>query len=114
VIGALFLRTFRDGPSFSEADLRFCEIIGNLTARALRNAHKYETLAHRHAETTERARRANMERVALTSFLRRLLERFSAREGDWTDGLLPANAAEELDRLTDVAMAVIEEEGKGR
>lgn len=114
VIGAIFLRTFRDGPSFSEADLRFCEIVGNLTARALRNAYKYETLTHRHAETTERARRANMERVALVSFLRRLLEKFSVREGDWTEGLLSANAGEELDRLTDVAMAVMEEEGKGR
>ncbi len=114
VIGAIFLRTFKDGPAFSGTDLRFCEIIGNLTARALRNAHKYETLAHRHAETAERARRASMERVALVAFMRRLLDTFSSRDGAWTEGLLSANAGSELDRLTEVAMTVIEEEGRGR
>jgi hypothetical protein len=38
-IGAIFLRTFRDGPTFSEADIQFCKVVANLTAKALRNAH---------------------------------------------------------------------------
>ena len=114
VIGAIFLRTFKDGPTFSDTDLRFCEMVGNLTARALRNAHRYESLAHRHAETAERARRANMERVALVAFLRRLMDTFESRDAVGTEGLLSVNAGNELDRLTGVAMAVIEEEGKGR
>ena len=43
-IGAIFLRTFRDGPSFSAADLQFCQVVANLTAKALRNAHRFERL----------------------------------------------------------------------
>ena len=44
-IGAILLRTFRDGPSFSAADLQFCQVVANLTAKALRNAHRFERLA---------------------------------------------------------------------
>src|SRR5213075_2802954 len=36
------------------------------------------------------------------------------REGAWAEGLLPRASAEELDRLVGVAMAVIQEEAKGR
>src|SRR5690606_10610108 len=43
-IGAIFLRTFRDGPSFSDEDVRFCEVVASLTAKALRNAHRFERL----------------------------------------------------------------------
>ena len=114
VIGAIFLRTFRDGPAFSETDLKFCQIIGSLTAKAMRNAYRYERLAHRHAASSERARSANLERVALVGFLRRLLETFSDHDGAWTEGLLSKSAYQELDRLTEVAMTVIGEEGKGR
>ena len=46
-IGAIFLRTFRDGPSFSAADLEFCQVVANLTAKALRNAHRFERLRQR-------------------------------------------------------------------
>ena len=35
-------------------------------------------------------------------------------EGAWAEGLLPRASAEELDRLVGVAMAVIQEEAKGR
>jgi len=55
-----------------------------------------------------------LERVALLSFMRRLLDTFGAREGAWGEGLLPKASAEELDRLVNVAMAVIQEEAKGR
>lgn len=113
-IGAIFLRSFRDGPTFSDEDVRFVQVVASLTAQALRNAHRYERLAQRRHETTEQLRRMELERVALLGFLRRLLETFGQREGAWAEGLLPKAGAEELDRLVGVAMAVIQEEAKGR
>src|SRR6266540_1304297 len=50
-IGAIFLRTYRDGPTFSDADVRFVQVVASLTAQSLRNAHRYERLAHRQHET---------------------------------------------------------------
>jgi GAF domain-containing protein len=88
--------------------------IAALTAQALRNAHRYERLAQRQQETGETMRRMELERVALLSFLRRLLGAFGEREGAWAEGLLPRASADELDRLVGVAMAVIQEEAKGR
>ena len=114
VIGAIFLRTYREGPSFSETDIAFCKMIGSLTARALRNAHRFERLQHQKSETGERVRQAHAERVAIVGFLRRLMDSFGARDESWTDDLLSDSAARELDRLTEVAMTVIEEEGKAR
>jgi len=113
-IGAIFLRTFRDGPTFSDEDVRFVQVVAALTAQALRNAHRYERLAQRQQETGESMRRMELERVALLSFLRRLMGAFGEREGAWAEGLLPRASAEELDRLVGVAMAVIQEEAKGR
>jgi GAF domain-containing protein len=113
-IGAIFLRTFRDGPRFSDEDVRFVQVVAALTAQALRNAHRYERLEHRQQETGETMRRMELERVALLSFLRRLLAAFGEREGAWGEALLPRASAEELDRLVGVAMAVIQEEAKGR
>ena len=110
----MFLRTFRDGRSFPEQDLKFCKVICNLTARSLRNAYRYEQMEHRQVASSERARRANRERVALLEFLRRLVMSFFSRDGQWSEGLLSASAGKELDRLTEVAMTVIQEEGKGR
>src|SRR5437762_14369630 len=59
-------------------------------------------------------RRMELERVALLSFLRRLLAAFGEREGAWAEGLLPRASADELDRLVRVALAAIQEEAKGR
>lgn len=111
-IGAIFLRTFRDGPPFSEADLRFTQVVSNLTAKALRNAYRYEQLRSRKT-TDEDSRRAELERIALLGFLQRLLDAFSSRQGAWAEGLLPKTSSEELDRLVEIALTVIEEEGKG-
>jgi GAF domain-containing protein len=114
-IGAIFLRTFRDGPTFSDADVRFVQVVAALTAQALRNAHRYERLAQRTHETSESLKRMELERVALLAFLRRLLDTFGQqREGAWGESLLPKASADELDRLVGVAMAVIQEEAKGR
>lgn len=114
VVGAMFLRTFREGQPFSDGDIQFLQVVGRLTAKVLRNAYRYERLAMRQAETTELARRANLERVALVGFLKRLLNAFSRHDGAWTEGLLSQSAGEELDRLADVALTVLREEGKGR
>src|SRR5881396_2365967 len=115
-IGAIFLRTYRDGPTFSDADVRFVQVVASLTAQSLRNAHRYERLAERTHDTSEQLKRMELERVALLAFLRRLLDAFGQPEGggSWGEGLLPKASADELDRLVGVAMAVIQEEAKGR
>jgi len=113
-IGALFLRTFRDGPAFSDADIKFFRTIGSLTAKVLRNAYRYERLVLRHAETSALARRANLERVALLAFLKRLMDSFSRHDSTTSEDLLSETASGELDRLADVAMTVVQEEGKAR
>jgi hypothetical protein len=56
----------------------------------------------------------DLERTALVGFLRRLLEAHANREGAWGEGLLSRTSAEELDRLVEVAMTVVEEEAKSR
>ena len=114
VIGAIVLRTERGGTPFADADVRFCEVIAGLTARALRNAHRFEKIqAASDAEATRR-RRGELERIAFVAFLRRLVARY-ARSDDqrWSETLLPRESDEELDRLVSVAMQVIEEEAKG-
>ena len=50
----------------------------------------------------------------MLSFLRRLLDSFGQREGAWAEGMLSHASADELDRLVGVAIAVIQEEAKGR
>jgi GAF domain-containing protein len=113
-IGAIFLRTFRDGPTFSDADVRFVQVVAQLTAQSLRNAHQYERLAQRQAGADDAQSRMELERVALLAFFRRVLDAFGQREGAWAEGLLPRASADELDRLVGVTMAVIQEEAKGR
>jgi GAF domain-containing protein len=111
-IGAIFLRTFRDGPSFSDADVKFCQVVASLTAKALRNAHRFERLQARRGDDTGRL--LDRERVALVGFVRRLIEAFAAKEGPWDEGQLSRATAEELDRLVGVAMTVLSQEASGR
>jgi GAF domain-containing protein len=112
-IGCMFLRTFNNGSSFSDADIRFCQIVAELTAKSLRNAHRYESLVKRTREATEAMHRADLQRVALVSFLQRLLTAFTAHDQASLEQLLPNSSAAELDRLVGVAMAVVAEEAKG-
>jgi GAF domain-containing protein len=110
-IGAIFLRTFRDGPSFSAADLQFCQVVANLTAKALRNAHRFERLRKRKGED-EDARRREQEQAALIAFMRRLLATYPpppADEPGLADGVSP-----EIDRLVGVAQAVLSQESTAR
>ncbi len=111
-IGAILLRTFRDGPAFSEADVRFCQVVASLTAKALRNAHRFEKLQQRVGDTSSRA--VERERVALVGFLRRLLDEFASREGPWSEGVLAKASAEEIERLVGVALTVLQQEAAAR
>jgi len=112
-IGAIFLRTFRDGPTFSDADVHFTQIVAGLAAKTLRNAFRYEQLVRRQSEASAKTRTADFERIALVGFLRRLLDAYMNREGAWGEGVLSKTSGEELDRLVDVAMTVVQEEAKG-
>lgn len=114
VIGAIFLRTERDATPFSDADVRFCQVIADLTAKALRNAHRFESLLKSHQDQPARQRTADLERIALVAFLRRLLETYSASDAHvWAETLLPKASDDELQRLVGVALNVIAEEAKG-
>jgi GAF domain-containing protein len=114
VIGAIFLRSDRDAPPFSDADVRFCQVVASLTAKSLRNAHRFESLQRQEKDATASRRRAELQRVALIAFLRRLLDRHAkGEEQSWAETLLPQASGEELERLVAVAMQVLEEEAKG-
>jgi len=58
-------------------------------------------------------RRADLQRLALVSFLQRLLSAFSVADKASLEQLLPDSSGAELDRLVGVAMAVLAEEAKG-
>ena len=114
VIGAIFLRTERDAEPFSEGDVGFCQQVASLTAKALRNAHRFETLLHSQEDVDIARRKSELQRIALVGFMRRLLERYArGEEHTWAETLLPKAADEELERLVTVAMQVLEEEAKG-
>lgn len=112
-IGCIFLRTFKEAHTFSDSDVRFCQVVAELTAKALRNAHRYEALVKRTKEASEEMRRADLQRLALVSFLQRLLQAFTASDRASLEQLLSETTAGELDRLVGVAMTVLAEEAKG-
>lgn len=113
-VGAIFLRTFRDGPSFSDGDVKFTQVIASLAAKALRNAYRYEQLRARRSDGSTAPLADELRRIALIGFLRRLLDAVGRQEGAWPEGQLPKASGEELDRLVDIAMTVLNEEAKGR
>ncbi len=118
VIGAIFLRTERDSEPFSDADVRFCQVVADLTAKALRNAHRFESLLKstndQPAAHSREQRSAELRRIALVAFLRRLLDTYAASDDHvWAETLLPKASDEELERLVGVALNVIAEEAKG-
>lgn len=114
IIGALFIRTKRDALAFSDADVRFCQVIASLAAKALRNAYRVESLLRQRQSVTASQRRAELQRVALIAFLRRLLAGHAkAEEQSGAETLLPKASDEELERLVTVAMHVFEEEARG-
>jgi two-component system sensor histidine kinase ChiS len=115
-IGCIFLRTFKDGDALSEADIRFTQTVADLTAKTLRNAHRYETLIRRTkgiAADAEGSHRADIQRVALVAYLQKLLDAFAQADRAALEQLLPNTSAAELQRLVGVTMAVLAEEAKG-
>lgn len=112
-IGAIFLRTFRDGPTFSATDLEFCQVVANLTAKALRNAHRFERMRQRRGDD-EALRRREGEQAALLGFLRQLLA--SMPSVSTLDGDPPVDPADspEIRRLVGVAQAVFSQESASR
>lgn len=113
-IGAIFLRTERDAPAFSEQDIAFTEAVAAVAAKALRVVYRYERLLRRHTEQTEAARQAERERIALIGYLRRLMDGVAERHDQHSEEQLGRTVAGELDRLVDITMAVLAEEGRGR
>lgn len=114
VIGAIFLRTERDALPFSDTDVRFTQVVAELTAKALRNAHRFEALLRSSESEHSASRRADLERIALVAFLRRLLDRYAGSQDHmWAETLLPKASDEELERLVEVALNVVAEEAKG-
>ena len=114
VIGAIFLRTDRDAEPFSETDVRFCQVVASLTAKALRNAHRFEALLREQKEASRAQRHDDLRRIAVIAFIRRLLDRYtSSDEHAWAETLLPKASDEEIERLVSVAVQVINEEAKG-
>lgn len=112
-IGAIFLRSGeRAAVPFSDHDVRFCQVIASLTASALRNAHRFEALKRKHAETQEAQRGAERERLMLLAFMRRMLDGYlKGSEHRVAETLLPDAAHDELDRLTSLAWMAIGREG---
>jgi hypothetical protein len=114
VIGAIFLRTERDAEAFSDSDVHFCQVVASLTAKALRNAHRFETLMRSQKGASELQRKSELQRIALLAFIRRLLDRYATTEDHmWAETLLPKASDQELERLVAVAMKVFDEESKG-
>lgn len=114
VIGAIFLRTEREAQPFSDADVHFCQVVASLTAKALRNAHRFETLMRSQKGASELQRKSEMQRIALIAFIRRLLDRYATSEDHmWAETLLPKASDQELERLVAVAMKVFDEESRG-
>jgi GAF domain-containing protein len=112
-IGAILLRTFRDGPAFSTADLQFCQVVANLTAKALRNAHRFEKLRQQRGENTALLRRER-EQAALIGFLRNLLSSYPPRATSDEEPDLASELSPEIGRLSGVAQAVLSQEAASR
>ncbi|MGH7591174.1 MAG: GAF domain-containing protein [Gemmatimonadales bacterium] len=102
-IGAIFLRTFRDGQAFADGDIRFVEVVASLTAKALRNAHRIERLQQR----VDGDAALDPQQAVLAEFLRRLLTQATARGRNIS---MAQATQEELDRLVGVTLTVLAQE----
>lgn len=110
-IGAIFLRTFRDGPGFDDQDVRFVEVVATLTAKALANAHRFERMFSEKGGASLRSQH-DRERAVLVGFVRRLLEQFTAHDAV-SEGL-SKTSQEELERLVGVTLTVLSREADAK
>ena len=86
VIGALFLRTTREAEPFSEADVRFCQIVASLTANSLRHAHRFEGLVRDQKVAAAAERKAELRRIALVAYTATIARRLRAVRGPGVRG----------------------------
>jgi hypothetical protein len=84
--------------------------VANLTAKALRNAHRFERLQQRRGEGGE-VRQREQEHAALLAFMRRLLSRYPLPSGEVEES---GGRSAELERLAEVAEAVLGQESASR
>jgi GAF domain-containing protein len=106
--GVIFLRTFESGAHFTSDDIGFIQDVAVLTARALDAAAQYAAVLDREEDRSADARRASTRHALLLAYLGRLLD--GGVDADVPP--LSATTLEELDRLVDIAQAVIAEESK--
>jgi GAF domain-containing protein len=109
-VGAIFLRTFRDGPAFSPIDLRFVHVVASLTAKALRTAWTFEKLQKRSAAAGPASDR-DRQRATLLAFVQKLLTDFD-EPVDVEGTPLSTAQQEELERLTGMALGVVAREAR--
>jgi GAF domain-containing protein len=105
-IGLLFLRTARGKPPLDEGDVAFCQRVAAATASALHHAHRLEALP-----ANAGARETDARRQALLGYVQRLLARAGA-DGAFGGDTIPRTTADELDRLVDVALRVLQTPGE--
>jgi GAF domain-containing protein len=113
-VGVIFLRTFRSGPTFSDADVRFIQVVASLSARALKNAHRYEQVLKNQDEESAEAKRAARRRITLVAFMKRFFDAYVKGDEKWGESRISRTSSEELDRLVEIALAVFAEESKAR
>ena len=111
IIGAIFLRTDRTRPPLSPADIQWAKLIADVTARALRTAHKFERIQARQ-RGSDTALDRDRERAALIAFLMRLVNAFAERDQAGLDDLVPRTSRTELDRLAGVALTVLSRDNR--
>ena len=111
-IGAIFLRTDRTRPPLSPPDIQWAKLVADVTARALRTAHRFERLQARQ-RGSDQGLEKDRERAAMIAFLSRLLTSFTQQDQAGLDDLLPRTSKAELDRLAGVALTVLTRDSKG-
>lgn len=107
-IGAVFLRTEKAASPFTDADVRFCQVIASLTANALRNAHRFEMLRRVRADSAKASKSAERERVVMLALLRRLLDGYiGGREHRVAETLLADDDRIGVERLVEEALELL-------
>jgi hypothetical protein len=87
--------------------------VANLTAKALRNAHRFEKLRQQRGEGSA-LRRREREQAALIGFLRNLLSSYPPRAGADDEPDSATEHSPEIGRLSGVAQAVLSQEAASR
>jgi len=93
--------------------LNYTSVVANLTAKALRNAHRFDRMRQRQGEGDAQRRREH-EQAALLEFMRRLLAGYPRRGTPEEELDLGMTGSDEIERLVGVAQAVLSQEVASR